>query len=336
MYANEPIEPMLATVIDHLPAPTELRGGCRYEPKWNGFRVIARVDKRRGVHLLSGHGTRLNEAFPERVSALHDDMPAATVIDGEIIRWGAGGRLDPAALRHRLVADRRIPHLARTQRCHLIVFDVLIIAGEDLTRRPFAHRRRVLEELLGSVPAGSPLVATMQTGDVDEARIWMGALSAQGIDGLVVKAAGDPYLPGHRRWLKYQARDATEMIIGAVTGSLDRPRELILGRREPVTGRLRMVGWTTPVPAAAQAELAAMLTPAGDDHPWADGLPNGWPGGLYGCPPPMRYVRVRPDVVIDISTDVAMRDGRFRHPARYLRVRPDLCPVQVPAYGDHY
>src|SRR5215510_5773128 len=112
MYARGPVEPMLAATTDHLPAPGELRGGCRYEPKWNGFRVIARVDRNRRVHLVSTEGTRLNEAFPEIVVALYKDIPPATVIDGEIIRWGAGGRLDSAALRDRMAAGCRVTKLA--------------------------------------------------------------------------------------------------------------------------------------------------------------------------------------------------------------------------------
>jgi hypothetical protein len=41
-----------------------------------------------------------------------------------------------------------------------------------------------------------------------------------------------------------------EAITGGITGSLNHPDVLILGRYEPVTGRLRVVGRTSPVPAA--------------------------------------------------------------------------------------
>jgi hypothetical protein len=58
-------------------------------------------------------------------------------------------------------------------------------------------------------------------------------------------------------------------------------------------------------------------------------LPAGW-AGLYGSRPVMRYVRVRPDTVAEISVDVATEQGRWRHPARYRRLRPDLVPDDVP------
>ncbi|GAA2069657.1 ATP-dependent DNA ligase [Actinomadura alba] len=330
MYLRCPVEPMLARSIDHLPAPEELRGGSRYEPKWDGFRAIGRIDKRHGVHLVSRRGTRLNEAFPELVAALYEELPAATVIDGEIIRWGAGGRLDFAALQERLIAGSRVPELVRTQPCHLIVFDVMIVGGEDLVRRPFAQRRQVLEDLFTSVPPASPLVATMHTDNADEARIWVEALSTQGIEGLIIKAAGDPYLPGKRRWLKLKTRHTIDVIVGGVTGSPSRPRDLIVGRIDPASGGLRVVGRTTAVPPAAHAALAAALTPAGDEHPWPAELPSGWAGGMYGSPP-MQYVRVRPDVVVEVSVDLAIDRGRLRHPARFHRLRSDLRPDDVPA-----
>ena len=186
-------------------------------------------------------------------------------------------------------------------------------------------RRQVLEELLGD--ARGRVVATLHTDDLTEALMWLEALPAQGIEGLVIKAAADSYWPGRRRgWLKYKPRQTTEAIIGGITGSLARPRELILGRCDSAGVRLRVVGRTVPVPAAAQADLAAVLVLAGDEHPWPIELPAGWAGGLYGSRPPIRYTRVEPDTVVEISVDVAI----WRHPARLHRLRPDLTLQDVP------
>lgn len=330
MHIQKPVEPMLAAAVDHLPAPDGCRGGCRYEPKWDGFRAIALIDDKRDVRLFSRRLKRLNDAFPEVVTALHDTLPAATVVDGEIVRWSEEGRLDFGALQRRNVAGHRVRELARSEPCHFVVFDVLEIRATDLRGRPLSERRRVLEDLLAAVPVTSLIVASLHTADVDEARLWLEVLPAQGIEGVVVKAAGDPYLAGQRRWWKFKHRDTTEAIIGGVTGTLNRPEVLILGRYEPGTRRLMVVGRTTPVPAAAHAELAAALRPAGDDHPWPPELPAGWAGGLYGARPPTRYLRVVPDTVVEISVDVAADERSWRHPVRYLRLRPDLAPEDVP------
>src|SRR3712207_7181456 len=39
--------------------------------------------------------------------------------------------------------------------------------------------------------------------------------------------------------------------------------------------------------------------------------------------------KVEPTVVVEVSADVALQAGRFRHPLRYLRHRPDLEPADV-------
>jgi ATP-dependent DNA ligase len=321
---------MLAAAVDHLPAPQECRGGCRYEPKWDGFRAIAMVDEHRGVRLFSRRLKRLNGAFPEVVMAVFETLPDQTVVDGEIVRWSTEGRLDFGALQRRNVAGKRVRDLARAEPCHFVLFDVLEARGTDVRPRPLCERRELLEDLLGSVPATSLIVVSLHTADVQEARQWLEVLPAQGIEGLLVKAAAEPYAAGQRRWLKLKHRDTTEAIIGGVTGSLEHPEVLILGRRDPDDGRLRVVGRTTPVPAAAHAELAAALTPAGDDHPWPPELPAGWAGGLYGSRPPTRYIRVVPDTVAEVSIDVAVDKRAWRHPARYVRLRPDMAPEDVP------
>ena len=90
------------------------------------------------------------------------------------------------------------------------------------------------------------------------------------------------------------------------------------------------MGRTGAVPSAARAELAAALIDQTDGHPWPAELPSGWAGGLPGPQPPTQYRRVRPNVVVEISADVAAERGRWRHPVRFHRVRPDLNPADVP------
>jgi ATP-dependent DNA ligase len=322
---------MLAATVDQLPAPHQCRGGCRYEPKWDGFRAIALVDEHRGVRLVSRRLKRLNGAFPEVVMAVFETLPAQTVVDGEIVRWGQEGRLDFGALQRRNVAGRRVRALARAEPCHFVLFDVLEVGGIDVRCRPLAERRKVLEDLLAPVGPTSLIVASLHTADVEEARLWLQVLPAQGIEGLVVKAAAEPYAAGKRHWCKLKHRDTTEAIIGGLTGSLQHAETLILGRRDLAEDRLRVIGRTTPVPATARAELAAVLAPAGEDHPWPAELPAGWAGGLYGSRPPTRYLRVVPDTVAEVSIDVAIDERTWRHPARYVRLRPDMAPEDVPA-----
>jgi ATP-dependent DNA ligase len=61
-------------------------------------------------------------------------------------------------------------------------------------------RRTRLESLAKAwVP---PLQLSPVTSDVDEAREWLEAFKAAGVEGLVVKGASTRYQPGRREWVK--------------------------------------------------------------------------------------------------------------------------------------
>ena len=314
---------MLARTVGEIPEPAACAGGCRYEPKWDGFRCIAAVDGDGGVTLTSRRDRPMDTAFPDVRSAVGDYVPVRTVVDGEIVRWSAG-RLDFEALQRRNRAGRaRARELATAEPCHYVLFDVLEDDGKDVSGRPLADRRARLEEIFTGIMQPSPITLSPQTDDVTEAREWFADLAVVGIEGLVVKAASGRYRPGTRGWLRVKRHDTTEAIIGGVTGTLTAPQDLILGRYASASGELRVAGRTTALGAAAAAELAPLLHPAGDEHPWPDRLAVGW--HTTG-----EYVRVRPDVVVEVRVDVARDADRWRHPLRFMRVRTDLSPGDVP------
>ncbi len=318
---------MAATAVDRVPEEKACSGGCRYEPKFDGFRCVARVDDDGGVQLWSRRLKRLDGAFPEVVSAVAATLPPGTVVDGEIVRWGTDGRLDFSALQRRHV--RRRADLPIAEPCHYVVFDVLEAGGVDHRPAPLASRRAELERLLAGLPGTSRIVLCPQLRDVGEARLWFEILVAQGVEGLVVKAAAAPYKEGRRGWWKVKHRTTTEAIIGGVTGTLEQPQTLLLGRY--TTGStLRVVAHTTPLSPRARTALTGTLSRAGEEHPWPEPLPAGWAGGLPSTRDPIHYTRVAPTTVVEISVDAATEHGRWRHAARFVRPRPDLTPGDVP------
>lgn len=161
--------------------------------------------------------------------------PKRTIVDGEIVRWSPAGRLDFAALQRR-VGGSHARHLSIVEPTHLVLFDLLEINGVDIRTQPLAERRKHLEGLFAGIPAACPLALSMQTDDPVEARLWFTSLAAHGIEGLVIKAAAEPYQPGARSWWKYKSRTSTEAILAGVTGSLARPSGLP-ARPLPAQGR---------------------------------------------------------------------------------------------------
>lgn len=323
-------EPMLARLTGQLPGQDACPGGCLYEPKWDGFRAITRVDERGESTVCSRRSKSLSAAFPEIVEATARALPASTTVDGEIVRWSSEGRLDFAALQRRLHAGRGAKQLARAEPCHYVIFDLLKLRGADLRDRPLSERRAALEQLLAGAAATSALALGLQTRDVGQAREWFDSLAAVGIEGLIVKAAGQPYRSGGREWLKVKHYTTTEVIIGGLTGTMARPQGLIVGRYRSGTGELMVVGRSTILSGVAAAEVAAVVKSAGEAHPWPEVLPPGWTSNIYGNREPTRYTRVIPDVVLEVRVDVATDRHRWRHPVRYLRLRPDLTVDDVP------
>jgi ATP-dependent DNA ligase len=145
---------------------------------------------------------------------------------------------------------------------------------------------------------------------------------AAGIEGVVAKRQDQPYRPGVRAWHKLRSRVSAEAVVGGVIGPAGAPRELILGRFDE-QGRLRIAGRSTGLRPSARAELAALVRPT-TVHPWPAVLPPHPYGGGRTA-----YTRIVPEVVVELSADLA-RDGlRWRHPVRFLRGRGELTAADL-------
>jgi ATP-dependent DNA ligase len=129
-----PQQVMLARPVKALPGPGEFPGGCLFEPKWDGFRGVLHV--RTGVagepvcRVQSRRGSDLSGAFTDIAAAAAAQLPAGTVVDGELVIWTAD-RLDFAALQRRMTSPSRAARLASGQPATFLVFDVLAYNGND-------------------------------------------------------------------------------------------------------------------------------------------------------------------------------------------------------------
>jgi ATP-dependent DNA ligase len=304
---------MVARALDVLPDD----GRHAFEPKFDGYRCVAWRGER-GTRLQSRQERSLTAAFPEVAEAVGVQLPAGTVVDGEIVVV-SGGRIDFAALQR--------PESARTA-C-LVAFDVLADAGTDLRDQPYTERRARLEQLLADTGPGMALMP--MTLDRVGAGAWLTEHTDNGIEGVVAKPVGHPYLPGRRWWAKVKTRLTTEAVVGGVLGPAGAPRKLILGRHDD-QGRLWVVGHTAPLSRGVAAELGPYLRPTDGPHPWPAVLPAGRFGDSAGGL--TEYTQVEPTVVVEVRVDVAFEHGRWRHPVRYVRRRCDLDIVDVQRLQD--
>jgi ATP-dependent DNA ligase len=208
-----------------------------------------------GVTLQSRQLRPLTAAFPDVAAAVA--KLGDVVLDGELVVWLAG-RFDLAALQDRLRSGRaRVQSLVAAAPAAYVVFDLLARNGKDLRDRPYWKRRRKLEKLLGThLPDG--LVLTPATTDPAVARSWMLAHTGTGLEGVVAKRLDQPYRPGQRGWQKLRTRITAEAIVGGITGPVQAPQELILGRHDD-TGLLRVAGRTTALRPPTSTRIGALL-----------------------------------------------------------------------------
>ena len=317
-----PVAVELAKPVKDIPPVHALPGGCVYEPKWDGYRLVV-VRQASSTRVWSKQGRDLTDRFPDLVAAAVAQLPAGTVVDGEVVIWH-GDRLDFGLLQRRMVtAPGRIAALAAAHPASYVAFDLLAAGGADLRGERLVRRRAALEAL--AERWAPPLQLSPSTSDPDEARRWFEDFRPAGVEGLVAKGAGTRYAPGRREWLKVKSWETTEVVAGGVIGPIAAPSQLVAGRYRD--GELVVVGRTSPLSPAQSAELAAVLSPADDRHPWPDRIGTGaFGGGRLSVP----LTRVAPTAVVEISADAALQAGVFRHPLRFVRVRPELRPEDLP------
>ena len=317
-----PVGVALAKPVRGIPRPHALPGGCRYEPKWDGYRLVI-VRGARSTRLWSKQGRDLTDRFPDLAAAAVAQLPAGTVVDGEVVIWH-GERLDFGLLQRRMVtAAGRIAPLVAAHPASYVAFDLLAAGGSDLRGQRLSRRRAQLEEI--AERWAPPMQLSPATADPAEARRWFDDFRPAGVEGLVAKGSGTRYAPGRREWLKVKSWESTEVLAGGVIGPIERPSQLVAGRYRD--GELVVVGRTSPLTPAQSAELAAVLTPAADDHPWPTRIGTGpFGGGRLS----VALTRVEPTAVVEVSADAALQAGVFRHPLRFVRIRPDLHPGDLP------
>ncbi|SJM55504.1 ATP-dependent DNA ligase LigC [Agrococcus casei LMG 22410] len=321
---SPPFEVALARPVSSFLHPVSLPGGVLYEPKWDGFRLVIVRDE--DVSLWSRQGKDLTRYFPELIAAA-ELLPEGVIVDGEAVVW-SDGKLDFDALLRRMNSrPSTVARLAREQPASYAAFDVLAVAHQDTRPLPLRDRRSLLTELAGEWQP--PLHLSPVTEDETEAGEWFATLVQSGIEGLVAKGAGQPYRGGERDWLKLKHRSTRDVICAAVIGTRERPEQLVLGL--PAGEELRIVGRTSPLAPATARTLGKLLRELDGAHPWPGQVK---PGAIdrfnRGGRAAVDLTLVDP-IVVEISADVAMTGGSFRHAVRFVRARPDLELAEVAA-----
>jgi len=311
---------MLARLVRDLP-----RGDYLYEPKWDGFRALARRDGD-DVAMWSRHGNPLGRYFPELVEGLLALPESRFTVDGEIVLVGADGFDFPALMARLHPAASRVERLRRETPASFVTFDIV-------TEEPFIARRERLQRLLAA--ATPPVLLTPITHDRETAAAWLASFRGGGVDGVIAKRRDLRYQPGKRAMLKVKTERTAECVLAGFRWlTADRPLvgSLLLGLYDD-RGELVHVGISSSLTRSHRERLIDELRPLRtvlEGHPWEHGFnlgrsPLGRLRGAAGRWTPEMdpdWLPLRPERVVEVAYD-QVDLGRFRHPARFVRWRPD-------------
>jgi len=134
---------MLASAGTVIPAGPE----WAHEIKWDGMRVLADVAGGR-LRLSSRNENDVTSSFPELSALAGPGLPADLLLDGEVVALEAGvPSFSALAERMHVSNATKASRLAATLPVTFMVFDLLRLAGMDLTGDQLAARRAALEDI---------------------------------------------------------------------------------------------------------------------------------------------------------------------------------------------
>ena len=305
------MRPMLASAGTVIPVGPQ----WAHEIKWDGMRVLADVAGGR-LRLSSRNENDVTSSFPELSTLADPGMPGDMLLDGEVVALD-GGRPSFAALSERMhvINSRKARSLTATRPVTFMVFDLLRLAGVDLTAQPLAQRRAALE----GIGLDGPNVQVPPT--YDDGAALQTATMEQGLEGVVSKRLSSRYRPGRRSpdWLKFPHRESRSVVIGGWRLETDSDRRLgavLVGR--PTADGLAYLGRVGSGLAGQEQErvLQALEGLGVDTSPFADEVPRIDAQGT-------RWVR--PEMVVEVQSLGLSAQGRLRQPA-YRGLRTDLSP----------
>ena len=228
------------------------------------------------------------------------------------------GVLDFDSMQMRLhPAESRVRRLAAEIPAIFIAFDLLLWDGEPVHGRPLEERRAEL------LRRGEGFWISPATTSLEAATAWLDRFEAAGLDGVIAKRLGLPYMPGSREAVvKVKEHKTADCVVVGVRWK-QRPEKLatlLLGLyRED--GEVDYVG-SAVIGARNHDAIAARVLPLLDERSERRfSEPNRWGNeGLEETP-------LRHELVAEVRYD-KVQGNRFRHGTKLIRFRDDKDPDQ--------
>jgi DNA ligase D-like protein (predicted ligase) len=307
------VEPMECLSVSKLPEGLE----WLWEIKFDGYRALA-VKSGTGVMLFSRRRKSLNRQFPYVVEALAD-LPAGTVVDGEVVAIDDSGRPDFNLLQNFRAAAPRI---------HYYIFDLLCWKDRDLTRVPMVERRALLKSHVVIRDKRIRIADYFEAAPKD----LLSAVREQRLEGIIGKRKDSVYQPGKRSgaWIKYRVNRGQEFVIGGYFPGPHGFDSLVVGYYD--AEKLMYVARTRNgfVPASRRQVFSKLKHLVVPTCPFVN-LPETRRsrfGEEMNAEKMKKAVWLRPEVVAQIEFLEWTEGNRLRH-SKFVGLREDKSPRSV-------
>ncbi|MBE6511187.1 MAG: ATP-dependent DNA ligase [Methanobrevibacter sp.] len=212
-----PVKPMLAQLSPPVAEIIPEMGTAICETKYDGIRLQVH---RNGdeIRIFTRRLENITHALPEIVELFDEHLPHDDyIVEGEVIATRDGKPLPFQNILHRVRRKYNVEEAMENVPLKLYLFDVLYYK-EPMIDEPLMTRRQTLESIVDtSVDAMN--LSTMIVGtpeNIDEIEELFNSSIAAHHEGIMIKDASEPYIPGIRgkKMLKYKAEPETlDMII---------------------------------------------------------------------------------------------------------------------------
>ncbi|MEX2028558.1 MAG: ATP-dependent DNA ligase [Candidatus Curtissbacteria bacterium] len=229
LIVGKPVRPALAERMPNAEEAVKRLGETfAAEPKFDGFRVAVHKNGDK-VELFSRNLENMTHAFPDLVEAVKVEVGAKSVIlEGEAIAYNPTTN---EFLPFQETTKRRrkydVIEMAKKLPLALFTFDILYLNGKDITQKPHAERRKLLEKILPKNNAIVRIAEERVLHTPAEILKFFNETISEGLEGLMLKKLDAPYKAGGRgfHWIKFKRSQSGELsdtvdvvLLGVYTG----------------------------------------------------------------------------------------------------------------------
>ncbi len=205
--------------------------------KWDGVRLLTYAWGGQ-VKLFNRKQHERTKQYPELCDLSSYCRASSVILDGEVISLVDGKpSFSQLMKRDALKAEKKIA-LARQQIAIVyMVFDVLYLEGEWLTKKPLIERQKILEKVIFPTDQVQ-IVQNFPDGDA-----LFEVVEQQQMEGIVYKDLSSSYLIGGKddRWIKRKVDYDLYAVVGGVMLEQGRVKSLLLGLYDQ-QGELHYIG----------------------------------------------------------------------------------------------